>query len=171
MAITDPILTPRLRLEPVTAGLMAAAERGPQSLSEHILAEAPDEWISSSYRLLLPRSKIGRFIDFKTQRALVVHRTEKRVIGDVRFEAVDEAVVEIGYAILPAYRRLGFAVEAMTALIDELWQDAAIDTLIGGCDMKNIASIRTLRRLGFELDITRGRAFWWRLDRPGTKNF
>jgi [ribosomal protein S5]-alanine N-acetyltransferase len=74
-------------------------------------------------------------------------------------------VVEIGYAILPAYRRQGFAVEAMTALIDELWQDAAIDTLIAGCDMKNIASIRTLRRLGFELDITRGRAFWWRLDR------
>jgi [ribosomal protein S5]-alanine N-acetyltransferase len=165
MAITDPILTPRLRLEPVTPGLMAAAERGLQSLADHIMAEAPDEWISTSYRVVLPRGKAGRLADAQTQRALVVHRTEKRVIGDVRFEAMEEAVVEIGYSILPAYRRQGYAVEAMTALIDELWQDNAIDTLIGGCDMKNIASIRTLRRLGFELDISRGRAFWWRLDR------
>lgn len=166
MAITDPILTPRLRLEPVTAGLMAAAERGPQSLADHIMAEAPDEWISTSYRVVLPRGKIGRLIEVQAQRALVVHRTEKRVIGDVRFETMDDdSVVEVGYSILPAYRRQGFASEAMTALIDELWQDAAVDTLIAGCDMKNIASIRTLRRLGFELDITRGRAFWWRLDR------
>jgi [ribosomal protein S5]-alanine N-acetyltransferase len=165
MAITDPILTPRLRLEPVTAGLRAAAERGPSNLADHIGAATPDEWVSTSYRVVLPRPSAGRkLVDIATERALVVHRTEKLIIGDVRFEEVDDGIVEIGYAILPAWRRKGFAVEAMTALIEELWEDGA-DLLIAGCDMKNVASIRTLRRLGFELDISRGRAFWWRLDK------
>jgi RimJ/RimL family protein N-acetyltransferase len=42
-------------------------------------------------------------------------------------------------------------------------EDHGATHIIAGCDMKNVASVRTLRRLGFTLDgsIARADAFWW----------
>ncbi len=42
----------------------------------------------------------------------------------------------------------------------------AMEAVWAGCDSRNVASVRTLSRLGFLLDSTPGRTFWWMLDRP-----
>jgi RimJ/RimL family protein N-acetyltransferase len=72
-------------------------------------------------------------------------------------------VYEIGYEIAPAYRRQGYAVEATARIIRWLLEEADAARVIAGCSMRNVASVRTLRRLGFHLDgsSARGNAFWW----------
>ncbi|PZO55935.1 MAG: hypothetical protein DCF16_00955 [Alphaproteobacteria bacterium] len=58
-------------------------------------------------------------------------------------------------------RRQGYATEACTAVIDWLFEDVGAETILAGCDAKNVASVRTLRRLGFWLDSNPGQTFWW----------
>jgi len=46
-------------------------------------------------------------------------------------------------------------------VIDWLFEDAGAETVLAGCDAGNIASVKTLRRLGFWLDSNPGQTFWW----------
>ncbi len=50
-----------------------------------------------------------------------------------------------------------------SAMIEWLFDDAAAETIIAGCDTRNIGSVRTLRRLGFWLDSNPAQTFWWLL--------
>jgi ribosomal-protein-alanine N-acetyltransferase len=86
------------------------------------------------------------------------------VIGDVRFEPSLRAAreFEIGYGVARSRRQQGYAVEAAGAVIDWLFDEGA-ESVIAGCEAGNIASVRTLRRLGFWLDSTPGTTFWWLL--------
>ena len=96
---------------------------------------------------------------------VAIHREDGVVVGDVRFDpsprVADE--VEVGYSVASSRRRQGYAVEATGAVIDWLVAEAGAVSIIAGCDARNIASVRTLRRLGFWLDSNPGRTFWWTL--------
>jgi ribosomal-protein-alanine N-acetyltransferase len=96
-------------------------------------------------------------------RAVAIHRAEGAVVGDVRFEPSlrEPDQVEIGYSVARERRRQGYATEATGAVVDWLFAHGGADSIIAGCDKRNIASVRTLRRLGFWLDTTPGTAFWW----------
>ncbi|HEX4383332.1 MAG TPA: GNAT family protein [Myxococcales bacterium] len=59
--------------------------------------------------------------------------------------------VEIGYSILEQYQRQGFAVEAMTALIERAFSFPGIQVIAIQTLPELIASIRTAERLGFQL--------------------
>ena len=98
-------------------------------------------------------------------RAVAIHREDGVVVGDVRFEptARGDGEIEIGYSIARSRRRQGYAVEATAAVIDWLFEAGGAETVIAGCDSSNVASVRTLRRLGFWLDATPGKTFWWLL--------
>jgi [ribosomal protein S5]-alanine N-acetyltransferase len=161
--LTHKLHTPRLTLEPVTPALALAAREGPAAFADVIGAHAPEDWCAGSLGL------VARSVAAAPTRAIAIHRIEGVVIGDVRFEAPRRAQaelgdLEIGYAIAPTWRRQGYAVEASGAVIDWLLSEGGSRTLLAGCDKDNIASVRTLRRLGFWLDGTPGRNFWWRLN-------
>jgi ribosomal-protein-alanine N-acetyltransferase len=158
--LNEPLWTGRLRLEPVTEGVIAAAERGRGALEAVIGAIVHDDWRGDHV------FERGRFLltQHEPRHALVIHRDADVVIGDVRFEPQRGGGdgVEIGYEIVRDYRRQGFAVEAMEAVIEALKESGA-PYLVAGCRMRNIASVRTLRKLAFTLDgsSARGDAFWW----------
>jgi RimJ/RimL family protein N-acetyltransferase len=138
-------------LEPVTAELRAIAVAGQGLLRNRLdLVEAPE--LGYAFAPADP-----------PRYALLVHREARRVIGEVRFErtAGTPLTYEIGYSINPGWRRQGLAVEAAGCLIAWLKERMGAQYVIAGCHRDNIASIRTLRRLGFWLDSTRGQAFWW----------
>jgi ribosomal-protein-alanine N-acetyltransferase len=88
-------------------------------------------------------------------------------VGDVRFEPIPGPLgrlgseFEIGYAVARSRRRQGYAVEAAGAVIDWLLAEGGAEAVWAGCDAANVASVRTLMRLGFLLDSTPGRTFWW----------
>lgn len=154
-----PLMTPRLRLTPVTPELAAAARAGGQAFAETIGAEVPADWRNASLKLLArPPGPTPSPI-----RAVIVHREDGVVIGDVRFEPVvlEPNLIELGYGIARARRRQGYAAEAAGAVLDWLFLDAGAKAAVAGCDRNNLASVRTLRKLGFWLDGSAGSAFWW----------
>jgi len=161
-ALDHPLFTARLRIEPVTPALAQAARAGQAAFVDVLGAEAPAEWCASSLQLLacsIPEA----WSKAAPTRAVAIHRAEGRVVGDVRFEPSLRAAreFEIGYSIARSRRRQGYAVEAAGALIDWLFEDGGAESILAGCDSRNVASVRTLRRLGFWLDSNPARTFWW----------
>jgi len=171
--LDHPLYTSRLRLEPVTPEMADAARSGQSAFAHVIGADAPADWCAASLGLVARSISLSGSGPAPT-RAIAIHRQEGVVIGDVRFEASPRAEreFEIGYGIAKSRRRQGYAVEAVNSVIDWLFEDAGAETILAGCDAKNVASIRTLRRLGFWLDSNPGQTFWWVLApdlRPATR--
>jgi [ribosomal protein S5]-alanine N-acetyltransferase len=69
--------------------------------------------------------------------------------------------VELGYSVALGWRRQGYAVEAAGAVLDWLFEEGDAKAAIAGCARRNLASVKTLRKLGFWLDGSVGTAFWW----------
>jgi len=156
--LARPLFTQRLRLVPVTPTLAAAAREGQDAFADELGAVAPADWCQASLGLVA-RSAEGP----GPTRAIAILRGEGAVIGDVRFEPSRRAAreFEIGYSIARSRRQQGFAVEATGAVIDWLFREGGADSVIAGCDRRNVASVRTLRKLGFWLDSNPADTFWW----------
>ena len=73
------------------------------------------------------------------------------LIGDVAFciEEDDVRQAVIGFSIASAYWRKGFATEALTALLDYLFEDIDLHRVTADCDVENVGSWKTLEKLGF----------------------
>lgn len=157
-----PLLTERLRIEPVTSALAEAARAGARAFSQTLGAAAPEDWCASSLGLVAKSPPCPNPV-----RAVAIHRTDGEVVGDVRFELLPYGRIrvarefEIGYSVARNRRRQGYAVEAAGAVIDWLFMEAGAEAVWAGCDSRNAASARTLMRLGFLLDSTPERTFWW----------
>jgi ribosomal-protein-alanine N-acetyltransferase len=162
-SLDHPLYTARLRLEPVTPELAEAARAGGDAFAEVIGAEAPPDWCAASLGLVARSISDAWGPVPSPTRAIAIHQTDETVIGDVRFEPSLRAAreYEIGYGIARSRRRQGYAVEAAGAVIDWLFDEAGAETIVAGCDSRNVPSVRTLRRLGFWLDSTPNQTFWW----------
>ncbi|GGP75727.1 GNAT family N-acetyltransferase [Streptomyces melanogenes] len=82
------------------------------------------------------------------QYAIERHR-QPGLIGDLavaRESDCGQAVV--GITLAPDMRRRGYATEAMTAVIDCLF--GTVKWITASCDVRNTASAKLLRRVGFE---------------------
>jgi [ribosomal protein S5]-alanine N-acetyltransferase len=163
LPLDHPLLTPRLKLAPVTRRLAMAAQMGARVFAEKLGAAAPSDWSAASLGLVARAANWGG--PSPPTRAIAIHRDEGCVVGDVRFETRFDLSnkVEIGYGIARSRRKQGYATEAAGAIIDWLFREGAAETIIAGCDRTNIASVKTLRRLGFWLDSTPRTTFWWML--------
>lgn len=60
-----------------------------------------------------------------------------------------DGTLEIGYSIVRAYRRRGYATEAAHALLAWALRQGEVETVVARCEEDNEASIGTLERLGF----------------------
>lgn len=79
----------------------------------------------------------------------VVERSTGEVVGRVGFHAPPvDGTVEIGYAVAPAHRRRGIAVEAATALIG-MARERGARRCLASFSPGNDASRAVLARLGF----------------------
>ncbi len=163
--LSHPLHTPRLRLEPVTPALARAARAGQAAFAVVIGAEAPADWCAASLPLVARAAAHAWGPAPAPTRVVAIHREDGVVVGDVRFDPSPQMIgeVEIGYSIALSRRRQGYAVEATGAVIDWLVAEGGAASITAGCDARNVASVRTLRRLGFWLDSTPGRTFWWTL--------
>lgn len=82
---------------------------------------------------------------------VVERRKDGAVIGDLGagFEAPGPYQVELGYRILPAYHRTGYAREAAAALITHLIADHGVHRFVAIAAAPNAASKAVLASLGF----------------------
>lgn len=96
------------------------------------------------------------------------YKAERMIVGAASFTGPPNAVgeVELGYQIVPPHRRRGLTVEGCAVLVDWAFCDSATTAVVADCGEDNLASVRTLEKLGFVHErVTRGRLYW-RLDRP-----
>jgi RimJ/RimL family protein N-acetyltransferase len=75
------------------------------------------------------------------------------VIGDVGFHAPPDELgeVSVGFGIVPAARRRGYAVEALRAVLDWALRRPEVRSVHADTDLVNLASQRTLLGAGMRL--------------------
>jgi [ribosomal protein S5]-alanine N-acetyltransferase len=97
----------------------------------------------------------------------------RRVIGSIGFHGApnDTGQVEIGYHVEPAYRRRGFATEAVRALIDWAAGEHDVRRFRASVAPSNTPSLAIMSRLGFRQtgvrwDAIDGEQLTFELERP-----
>lgn len=90
--------------------------------------------------------KMGQWI----QLAIELKETGE-LIGDVAYRVKnnDARQAAIGYSLASTYWRKGYATEALTALLDYLFEDVDMHRVAADCDVENTSSWKTLEKLGF----------------------
>jgi RimJ/RimL family protein N-acetyltransferase len=76
---------------------------------------------------------------------------EQMLIGDVYVRLHDNLrQAEIGFTLDPAYQKMGFAFEAVSAVLDRLFRVQGLHKVTAECDARNTRSAALLERLGFQ---------------------
>ena len=103
---------------------------------------------------------------------LFVHVEDRALIGQGGYKgkADESGMVEIGYAIVPAYRGRGLATEAARGLIDHALAHAHIERVDANTLAERNASSRVLEKVGMEhvetvADRDYGEIWHWSLQR------
>ena len=108
------------------------------------------------------QERMEQLVQHDGQYAIVLKENGK-VIGAMRIWDENSRAVEakeIGYMISPAYRRNGYAYEALTALFHILQRELHIELLLAGVLPESIASTSLLKKLGFCQEGLRRKAIW-----------
>ncbi|WIM93884.1 GNAT family protein [Actinoplanes oblitus] len=80
----------------------------------------------------------------------IEHTAERVLIGDVAVRLHDNLrQAEIGFTLATAYQKMGYATEAVSAVLDRLFRLQGLHRVMGECDARNTASAALLERLGF----------------------
>lgn len=85
-------------------------------------------------------------------RYAVVHREQRRVIGEMGLRLADDRAVPyfmLDYKIHPDFRRQGYAREAVSALLDACFGQLGAPLVAAAILPQNEPSIRLVQRLGF----------------------
>ncbi len=146
--------TARLTIVPFTLDLLRAARQDPAAVGHRLRLCVPAAWPGPDIAAALP-ALIHQLEPDPTQADWGVHlvaRTAKRTL--IGFAGCNNGppdatgTVEIGYDVLPAYQRRGYATEAMDAIMAWLFAQPRVRRVTADCDANNSASRRVLERLG-----------------------
>jgi len=157
--MTSPIATDRLLLIPATVEIVEAELEGRAALCSAIEADVPDDWPpplndEQAFRFVLDRlrSAPGE-VGWLTWYALRTGRetAPTTAIGTLGFKGrpTDEGIAEIGYSVMPAFQRQGFATEACEALLEWAFSHAEVSKVIGHTLEGLTPSIGVMEKLGF----------------------
>ncbi len=142
--------TQRLKLLPFTLELKRATLAERARLAEMLEIEIPDAWPGADMLEALP---------------FFIEEAEQIAIGGIGFHGgPDEAgMVEIGYNIIPAYERQGYATEMARRVIEWAFHTPGIQVITAQCLDDNIGSIRVLEKVGMRRLAPEGNRLKWEL--------
>jgi ribosomal-protein-alanine N-acetyltransferase len=150
------VRTDRLDLPSLSAAQMEALLDGQvAAVSAQTSVRFSAEWLEENRRLLRFRADQLRE-DPSVQpwllRPIVLREAASSAVGTINFhDAPDErGMVEIGYRILPAYRRRGIAIEAVRALFGWAVADPRVRVFRASVSPANGPSLSLIAKLGFE---------------------
>jgi ribosomal-protein-alanine N-acetyltransferase len=83
---------------------------------------------------------------------LMIQRAERLVFGDVGFKGKPDSsgTIDLGYGLVPAYRRRGYGFEAALALRDWAFTQPGVRRITADCLPENVGSARILQKLGMK---------------------
>ena len=164
---------PRLNLVDGTLALLTAALEGKGALEALLGVSIADGWEGFPEALPVICASYGTNPEARRWGSLFFIEPEVRTLvgfGGFKGPPSSEAVVEIGYAIAPAFRAKGLATDA----VEQMVQRAFADTTIRAVDAHTLGqsnpSTRVLEKSGFqkiaEFDDPNDGLIWqWRRDR------
>jgi RimJ/RimL family protein N-acetyltransferase len=95
------------------------------------------------------------------QLALARRDDPHTLIGDLALGSIDDGrQAEIGFTLAPAHQGVGYATEAVEALLAYLFGRRGKHRVQAGCDGRNTASARLLERVGFRLEGHLIESYW-----------
>lgn len=136
-------------LAPAVLGQVAAADLA--GIERSLGVTVPGEWPATvpAARRLAQLDQAPAQLPWLV-RAVIPHGLDQ-VVGTVGFHAPpdDDGTVEIGYEILPSFRRRGFAVEAVRALTGWAFSTGQARTCRASIGPDNVPSLALAKSLGF----------------------
>jgi ribosomal-protein-alanine N-acetyltransferase len=143
--------TERLALTPLPARAAAALPEDREAAARHLTAPLDAEWPGPDLLGVLHRQAAASPETERFGIWVIVERDGGSVVGDVGFHGPPDGTgaVEIGYSVVPSRRRRGYATEATSALVEWAASQPGVNDVVAGCAPDNLASIRTLERVGF----------------------
>jgi ribosomal-protein-alanine N-acetyltransferase len=153
------VTTERLELVIAEPAMLRAALQSPAALAESLAATVPETW---------PPQYVDRAaLEYSLQRrppgpdgfewwlyfVLLKHGTERTLIGTAGYKAPPSAdgTVELGYSIVSDHQGLGYATEAVHALLNHAFSTARVARVIAETHPELTPSIGVLRKCGFRL--------------------
>src|SRR5262249_55645761 len=117
-----PVQTSRLHLFPCSLPMARAAVAGAAAVRELLNLNVSEGWPGDDVRGFFPvyaELLAGDPRWFGWGIWLIVHAADAAIIGDIGFKGPPDrdGLVEIGYSVVPDYRRQGYASEAARALV------------------------------------------------------
>ncbi len=146
------IETRRLQLIPFTLELKKAALNDRAKLVEMLGVFVPEHWPQPDLAEALPF-----FINNMEKKPsegvwdwIAIHRKDQTVIGGIGFIGAPDkdGVVEMGYDVIPEYRKQGYATEMARNLIAWAFREAGIKVVTASCLDDNVGSIKVLENVG-----------------------
>lgn len=146
------IETERLHLMPAPLDLVRAVAAGRRE-GLRFPATLPEEWPDTDLREFLPT--YAEILREDPDGAcwgvwVIIERASKTVVGDIGFKGSpdEHGRVEIGYSVLPPWRRQGYAFEAARALVRWALADPDVSGVQAECLAENYPSARVLEKIG-----------------------
>jgi RimJ/RimL family protein N-acetyltransferase len=153
--VSAAITTDRLVLVPMSLELMEALLRGDRDAAQRMVGyRIPDDWpldIESTLGFRVPVARMHPKVLPWLFRVMLFRADPEVVVGRIGFHGPADAdgMVEIGYEVLPAHRRQGYAREAVVAMFGLVQQDPAVRVFRASVSPNNLPSRRLVTGLGF----------------------
>lgn len=168
------IETERLLLVPFSLQMVEAALDKDSEVWHTLSVQPHDDWPGEDIKEVLPL--FARALEKDPTRAgwgrLVIHDANRMIIGDIGFQEPpdDKGIIEMGYSIVPAYRKRGYATEAGRAIIAWAFNRPDVKRVTANCLQDNHASIRVLEKLGMKRLAVEDGMLKWEIGRNSRSN-
>jgi [ribosomal protein S5]-alanine N-acetyltransferase len=164
----------RLRLVDGTLALLSAALEGRSALEGLLGVSVAEDWEGFPEALPILRASYEGKPEGHTWGSLFFVAPEVHTLvgfGGFKGSPSPDGVVEIGYAIAPAFRGQGLATEAVAQMVQRAFADVAIRAVDAHTLGHDNPSTRVLQKTGFRkvaeiVDPDDGPIWQWRLERP-----
>jgi [ribosomal protein S5]-alanine N-acetyltransferase len=160
------IVTARMRLAPASIALARAELTDRTEFSRLLSATVPEEWPPGILADALPvflewmeaaPERVGWYVWYAMMRAprealeMLADDVGDILVASGGFKGPpQDGTVEIGYSVLPRFQGQGYATEMVRALIDWAFTQPDVARIVAETTEDNVASVRLLRRLGFQ---------------------
>jgi len=146
------LITNRTILFPIDIETMDAISNGTLSrISEYYHNEEwPENDLKEAFPVFIELLKENGNDGFNMW--LIVEKENNQIIGSAGYigKPDNDGIVEIGFGIIPSKREKRFCHESIEALLKWGLNHDGVKNIIAQCDKSNIASRKTLEKLGFE---------------------
>lgn len=161
MAAAVALRSPRLDLRVATLDLLRAELESREAFARAVGLAVPEDWPPGEYdeaairwvvaRLEEPGARPEWWFHYLVRRASATE--EAALVGCAGYKGPPDAsgTVEIGYSVLPAERRRGYASEAAQALVDRAFSHPGVRRVVAQTLPDLVPSIGVLAKCGFRL--------------------